>query len=394
MKRKEEEEENVNSSIFLMLLLLIFFAAAAAAAVPEIVYINLDTSVSRRNTMEHNLRTQQEEVRGLRNFSTWSRLSAITPKDIFIPNDIMSSWNNSDCLDVSTWSPTAAAAAAEFNSLFPKKKKKKIFINGLCGVSSSNMLIELAVTISHLLAIRRAVYSETAISNYAVILEDDVWTPFDINYEAMADTVVEKVGPFGVLQLFNSKPVDLLRNWELYVNDKNSIVVKRPSAFDGRYLPSWSTGSYIINRMRMKPIIDAIISIDSNDDDGWIGFKILAGNTHPVCKPKICCDPTNYPLSCVYAPVGFVADSFIYALNNSYTLTIPVFTVNEHGRTSTVHQSHVSIQHKKSFVRNNLFLSTLLSRVVALPSYLKISNNSEKTMTFISRSFSDELRQV
>jgi GR25 family glycosyltransferase involved in LPS biosynthesis len=50
---------------------------------------------------------------------------------------------------------------------------------------------------SHLVAMRTAIYSPTATSRYALIVEDDVQFPFDIDYEALAATAPE--GSYWVL---------------------------------------------------------------------------------------------------------------------------------------------------------------------------------------------------
>lgn len=44
---------------------------------------------------------------------------------------------------------------------------------------------------SHLVAMRTAIYSSTATSRYALIVEDDVQFPFDIDYEALAASAPE-----------------------------------------------------------------------------------------------------------------------------------------------------------------------------------------------------------
>ena len=49
---------------------------------------------------------------------------------------------------------------------------------------------------------RLAIYSKTAKSRYALIIEDDVFFPFDVNWNELAQSAPPG---FGILQLFNIK---------------------------------------------------------------------------------------------------------------------------------------------------------------------------------------------
>ena len=67
-------------------------------------------------------------------------------------------------------------------------------MSGLCGRGKDksgkekNFIKELGCTTSHLLAMREAIYSTTATSRYAIIIEDDVKFPFDVDYEELTKT--------------------------------------------------------------------------------------------------------------------------------------------------------------------------------------------------------------
>ena len=91
----------------------------------------------------------------------------------------------------------------------------------------------------------------------------------------------------------------------------------RSAAQDGRYLQTWSTAAYLIDRVFMKPIIDKIFA---NEFLGWTSLTIIAAKL-PPCSPSICCDGStpsvpganktaavafspSAPVHCVYAPVG------------------------------------------------------------------------------------------
>ncbi len=210
----------------------------------------------------------------------------MTKNDIFIPEDL---WNASlNCRMSTSFEPsyvatTTGASTPDDMFIVPSKtgiKKtkqssrqypRKIYIKGLCGrnfnhvSADNNRRKELAVTVSHLMAIRQAVYSTTATSRYALILEDDVWTPFDIRLEQLAEEVRKETGSaFGIIQFLNSKRASLdemfycfqrqhLHHCKVYY--KTSRWAPRPPADRGRSLLTWSTGAYLIDRVVMKPVI-------------------------------------------------------------------------------------------------------------------------------------------
>lgn len=139
--------------------------------VPEVFWVNMDKSVDRRETMEKHLNRI-----GFVNY----RVKGVSIDEIFIPPDIENSWNhhikakyNSDLL-------------RNYNKTKPKHQ---YVISGLFGRKKKNRLKELGCTLSHLLAIRKAVYSPTAVSRYALIFEDDVQVPFDIDFDKLVGAV-------------------------------------------------------------------------------------------------------------------------------------------------------------------------------------------------------------
>lgn len=136
----------------------------------------------------------------------------------------------------------------------------------LCGRGKNkNTPKELGCTTSHLLAMREAIYSKTATSRYALIIEDDVLFPFDIDIEAMAATAPKG---FGILQLFNSNKESLALSWTRYTNNNGELWLH------SKNLKFWSTCAYMIDREIMRPVIDAVVNIAT---DGWINFKVVAG---------------------------------------------------------------------------------------------------------------------
>lgn len=114
------------------------------------------------------------------------------------------------------------------------------------------------------MAMRRAIYSNTTKSPYALIIEDDVSFPFSINFTALAASAPQD---FGILQLFNSNQVTMKDSWQHYLQNNNYLWM------DSKNLKFWSTCAYLINRDVMKPIIDKVLY----ELDGWLQFKVIAG---------------------------------------------------------------------------------------------------------------------
>ena len=159
---------------------------------PEVYWINLNSSVLRRKAMTSFLNDF-----GYPHF----RVEGLSRKDLYVPDDMIAGWGFR-CNHKTTFTPRAVN---NFENTLDQLYPRKIYIKGLCG-SVENNKKELVVIVSHLLAIRNAVYSTTATSRYALILEDDVWSPFDINFELLATELQTEMGrPFGIVQFFNSK---------------------------------------------------------------------------------------------------------------------------------------------------------------------------------------------
>ena len=141
---------------------------------PEVFWINLNNSFQRRRTM-----TTFLDNWGVRH----RRIEGVHSDDFFIPPDLLTEDLRSfRCVAETTFTPGGMMEL--LTRLYPRK----LIINGLCGNTNNNrgFRVELAVVISHLRAIRDAIYSDTATSPYALILEDDVWTPFNIDLGLLA----------------------------------------------------------------------------------------------------------------------------------------------------------------------------------------------------------------
>lgn len=258
---------------------------------------------------------------------------------------------------------------------------------GLVGRGKSNALKEVGCTASHLEAMRQAIFENRTDNPYALIVEDDIFIPFSIDFNALAKTAPKG---FGILQLFNSNEESMEFTFKHFRNNYRS------ANFEGNLddwtqkymkflwhenrqkqaISFWSTCAYLINREVMRPVIEKVAyksfgksntatnkeveeitsskrklltnrgSTNSNSnivfnhqqqlhEDEWVELRIVAGIIKP-CRPKLtaCCKPIVNTSSwefqlgspCFWAPKGFQADSFIYAMNKTYVLGVPLIT--------------------------------------------------------------------
>lgn len=327
---------------------------------PEIFWINMDKSVERRQSLSMHL----DQLGWLHR-----RIRGLSLDDIYIPGDIRSLWDQYDA-KVQT---TEALIGREDPKFVTKYGNASHFLVGLVGRGKTNRLKELGCTISHLEAMRQAIYNNRSSSKYAVITEDDIFIPFDVNFEMLAESAPKD---FGILQLFNSNEESMLSVWKMYRRDQSSHLWV-PNRV-GQAASFWSTCAYLINREVMKPVIDAVIENVKNT----YHVRIIAGIRKP-CRPKIseCCKHVAGTYSyefqerppCFIAPKGFQADSFLYTLNRTYVLTTPLITNGAGGNQSTFHQDHVESIHQAAFRQQRKLINEMISGSVARPSFANIS---------------------
>jgi GR25 family glycosyltransferase involved in LPS biosynthesis len=260
-------------------------------ASPDVYFINMDKSADRKVNMERHLTNVGLEHR---------RIRGLTPKEIYIPEDIESTWRTAQCKLQTSWSPPVRRNMDSTSAY----TRYTTFMTSLCGRGKKkNNPKELGCTTSHLMAMRDAVYSKSK-SRYALIIEDDVQFPFDVDWNALALTAPKD---FVILQLFNSNQATMSQTWGSYKKNNDNLWSQRNAM---KFFDFWSTCAYLIDRVAMKPIIDKVIF----DVNGWTSFNIIAGiNMNPTCVPAECCiNGTNYEnfihkAPCVWAPRGFQA---------------------------------------------------------------------------------------
>lgn len=299
-------------------------------------WINLEKNIGRRRFMEHQL----QQI-GLRH----ERISAITPDSV------------------------------EFNVTKLEKPCKR------------NTEKDIAVILSHLKAIHSAILDETEdlnfpsnsdvksslnktlMSNYALILEDDVRILFNIDFEKLIKSVPNQ--DFGILQLVTSNVEALTALWEDFSSSTSSSTSSRfwkeskwtDKTKNGKTGLYWSAQAYLINKKVIKHFINDVIEsfhipIEKNElniisPSSRIygkysrfykvqrGFKII-NSFHP----SYCKRTKTFP--CVLSNCLF-SDSYIYAGGGpTFVSTIPLFNGAKIGLNSTIHQAQV-YTHQEAF---------------------------------------------
>ncbi len=306
----------------------------------------MDKSLDRKESMSLHL----SEV-GLVNH----RIRGLTPKQIYIPEDIQNTWQTAACKLQTSWEVPPRWEMNSSDSLFS-------YTAALCGRGKKkNSPKELGCTASHLIAMRKAIYSSHP-GRYALLFEDDVHVPFDIDFNALA---LSAPSDFGILQLFNSNQGSMESTWNMYLKNPATLWVKRHPK---KFFDFWSTCAYLIDKQVMKPIIDAV----AFEHNGWLALKVVAGINSP-CVPLACCaagsDVFELRPPCVWAPRGFQADSFLYAMTPTYMLSVPLITNGAGGNQSTFHQDHVESIHRAAFRQQRHFVNEMLAGRVTPPSF-------------------------
>jgi GR25 family glycosyltransferase involved in LPS biosynthesis len=260
---------------------------------------------------------------------------------------------------------------------------------------------DISSILSHLTAIHNAIYSEEStsdgmsgdvvqrnlrnkrnrnseakrpaqppkMSDYALIIEDDVQFVYQLNFSALISSAPEN---FGILQLSTSNEEALKLLWSTFKEksaaeketyndlekvekqnflrhyDKNLTARERlwtqnlwtSHTKDGRTSLFWSAQAYLINKRIIKPFIDDVVERHTG---GSLSFKIINSFNPSVCKRT-----KKFP--CILANCLF-SDTYIYAGGGpTYVTNIPLFTGAAVGLKSDMHQNQVGV-HKKGFER-------------------------------------------
>jgi len=203
---------------------------------------------------------------------------------------------------------------------------------------------DLAVIMSHLTAMHRAVYeSSTSVaskSKYALILEDDVAFTMPVRF---TDLIRTAPADFGILQLTTSCKEAVHQIWRQFAKSDGQDLWTynhwTNTTRDKRYPLFWSAQAYIINKAVVKGFLDDVIITQTN---GSLSFKLVNS-----FFPRQCQRTRTRP--CILANCLF-SDSYIFAGGGpTYVSNVPIVNGADIGRSSTIHQEHVSRVHLPVF---------------------------------------------
>ena len=271
---------------------------------PELYDINLTRNSTR--TMD----TSEFQISDLR--LKHHIIQGIISNNVYIPKDLLILNNNTNSQSSDQSLAVCKYQTKEDITTSIRKMKENNKTHLLHGVCTRDMKwTELYNTMSHLYAIYRAVHSTTTTSKYALIMEDNVHIHIDTDYHALAKSAPSD---FGILQLMTTYSPHVQSLWYDYNRDPSGgLWTKRIDDL------CWSTGFYLINRKKVRPIIDSIVHIDPLYPT-VIQYRLIAAwpakrvdvpiecmRRYVFTTPSLACIPTD----------KLVSDSFIYALLSS-----------------------------------------------------------------------------
>jgi GR25 family glycosyltransferase involved in LPS biosynthesis len=218
---------------------------------PEIFWINLERSHDRGMRMQQTI--NQVKLKGVR-----IRGIDANKDEIYLPPDIEKTWPGAWCIK-------DLPITDENNP----PNGTRVVMTGLCGRArkgvKGNTFGELGCTSSHLLAIREAVNRNSS-TGIALISEDDIIFPFDIDFISLAASAPKD---YGILQLFNSNPSSMKETWRRYSKSHDALWIE---SHPNKKMDFWSTCIYLINLNVMRDVIDGMAAYDSN---GVLNMKVL-----------------------------------------------------------------------------------------------------------------------
>lgn len=329
----------------------------------DVYWINLDRSHIRRKNMEiqfNNLNLRHHRMKGY------------TLDDIYVPKDVREGWWRNSFTSTSDYPPPRSNLNK--SSIY---WNNSIVVSGLWGRRKNNRLKELGCSVSHLLAIHKAVNDPNSRSKYALITDDDIFIPFNIDFYQMA---LSAPSNFAFLQLFNSNEESMENTWTQYRSRRRIWIPRYPKAAAS----FWSTCAYLINKDHLRPFINRLVQFR---EDGWIDVKLIATKSANFCDkstPSDCCPLVingtivqAAKIVCSFSPKGFQADSFLYPIGGEkevilpYVLSSPLITNGVGGNESTFHQDHVKNFHHQAFMRQRRYINEMLDGSLSPPAFAR-----------------------
>lgn len=345
----------------------------------DIFYVNLEHSFVRRELIQSHLHCLGYQI------SRIHRVAAVTPRHFIIPHELNFPQK---CQQVANFSKAIIEDAEldetkhKYHRLNNHSELASILVTALCG-RPKNSKKELAVTISHLKAIKEACHTNIE-DDFALILEDDIIFAFQLDLHLLIDSAPPD---FGILQLITTNGYDIQHMWKQFTFDASklqsfSLKDMREKLWIRRsYHDLWCAGAYIIKKSILRPIIDELIKDYIDMTTGWKGqvVSVIAAYDKP-CTPSYCCNGNILQVKspCIRSARGYQSDAYIFSLveGYSYMLKIPIFTGGRSGNISTLHQSHVSL-HVESFAKINEITNEIRQRLISnnkdipIPQFIK-----------------------
>jgi len=331
-----------------MIVLFSFLAFITSLAAINFLDSN-STGDDRSNLKGFDLKCQWKKIKPFLKVY-WLNLNASKDRSIFMADQLQNiGLENEKVVAI-------APNMQEFNITLLKKPCKR------------NTPIDLAVILSHLTAMYKAVYDVTYSSHkYALIMEDDVRFHFDVDFEKLVASAPKE---FGVLQLSVSNIEAIHKLWNSYtmsVPQKLDMWTSsnwRVTTKDKKTVLYWSTQAYLINKAVIKPFIDDVIDVWYQGEEKKLSFKIVNSFYESQCKRT-----KEFP--CILANCLF-ADSYLYAGSAPhYVLNFPLFNGDLIGLKSLVHQDHV-LKHKTAFIAMQHLINRLKSGSIKLADFLSV----------------------
>jgi hypothetical protein len=144
-----------------------------------------------------------------------------------------------------------------------------------------------------------------------------------------------------------------------------------------KFYDEWAAKAYIIDRRRMRSIIDQITRRDKPGDA--TDLKVIAG-LHNPCIPSQCCPTLNdssgvvrtafiATAPCVDSRFGFQAERFIFNIAPTYILNVPLVTLSLKASNSTSPEKRSALSRQKQIVND------LITAQAPLPYFAKFGCN-------------------
>lgn len=148
-----------------------------------------------------------------------------------------------------------------------------------------------------------------------------------------------------------------------------------------KFYDEWAAKAYVIDRRKMKPIIDQIVRHVSlgQGDTSTMDLKVIAG-LHNPCIPLQCCPTLNDSSGvlrttfvstspCIDSRFGFQAERFIFNAAATYILNIPLVSLSVKALNTTSSEQRSALSRQKQIVND------LITAQAPLPYFAKFGCN-------------------